>query len=102
MDERNWRVDAACKDSDPEIFFPVATAGQVAEKQMRAAKVVCWTCPVRAECLEDALASGQDYGIWGGVSETDRRLIAKKQGRRRPARKVPASFGRRKRARASA
>jgi WhiB family redox-sensing transcriptional regulator len=59
---------------DPELFFPVGTTGP-AMAQAEAAKAVCATCPVRPECLEWALATGQDSGVWGGTSEEERRAL---------------------------
>jgi WhiB family transcriptional regulator, redox-sensing transcriptional regulator len=67
----DWRDDAACRDVDPELFFPVGNAGP-ARLQIVQAKRVCARCPVRTPCLEWALASGQEAGVWGGTSEDER------------------------------
>ena len=67
----DWRDHAACRDTDPELFFPVGNAGP-ALHQLDRAKQVCAGCPVRAPCLEWALASGQEAGVWGGTSEDER------------------------------
>jgi WhiB family transcriptional regulator, redox-sensing transcriptional regulator len=64
---------AACLAAEPELFFPVSAAGP-AVAQVVAAKAVCRGCPVRAECLSYALQTAQDYGIWGGATEEERRL----------------------------
>jgi len=72
--ETDWRDDAACRGLDPELFFPVGTAGP-ALLQIGRAKQVCAGCPVRAPCLDWALATGQDAGVWGGTSEDERRAL---------------------------
>jgi WhiB family transcriptional regulator, redox-sensing transcriptional regulator len=69
-----WRKIAACRDTDPELFFPIGTTG-AALLQIEQAKAVCRICPVQAECLEFALATNQDSGVWGGTSEEERRMI---------------------------
>lgn len=63
---------AACRDHDPELFFPVGTEGPAAE-QLTAAKYICGTCPLQTACLRWALDTGQEAGVWGGTSEEDRR-----------------------------
>jgi WhiB family redox-sensing transcriptional regulator len=72
MNEQNWRDHAACRWEDPELFFPVGTSGP-ALLQIAEAKRVCARCPVIEQCLAWALDSGQDDGIWGGMSEDERR-----------------------------
>ncbi|MGH3169119.1 MAG: WhiB family transcriptional regulator [Trebonia sp.] len=67
-----WREAAACRSAEPELFFPVSAVGQSAAEAERA-KAVCARCPVRRECLQFALATRQAYGIWGGMSERERR-----------------------------
>jgi WhiB family redox-sensing transcriptional regulator len=69
-----WRTAATCRDTDPELFFPVGTTGQ-ALLQIAKAKSVCCECPVNVECLEFALETNQDTGIWGGTSEEERRQM---------------------------
>jgi WhiB family redox-sensing transcriptional regulator len=64
---------AACLTAEPDLFFPVSAAGP-AVAQVVAAKTVCRGCPVRTECLSYALQTAQDYGIWGGATEEERRL----------------------------
>ena len=68
----DWRHRAACRDEDPELFFPAGTSGP-ALLQVEQAKAVCRRCPVIGECLSWALATGQDHGIWGGATERERR-----------------------------
>lgn len=70
----SWVHDAACREESPELFFPVGTSGP-ALRQTARAKAVCAGCPVRSECLEWALESGQDAGVWGGLSEDERRAV---------------------------
>lgn len=70
----DWVQRAKCKDEDPELFFPIGTTGPAAE-QIERAKAVCVQCPVRQDCLEWALATGQDAGVWGGTSEEERRAM---------------------------
>ncbi|MFC9688839.1 WhiB family transcriptional regulator [Kribbella sp. NPDC056951] len=75
-----WILAAACRDEDPELFFPIGTTGP-SLLQVAAAKQVCARCPVRPDCLESALESGQDAGIWGGLTELERRELKHSPGR---------------------
>ncbi|GGS31405.1 transcriptional regulator WhiB [Streptomyces humidus] len=77
----SWRERAACRDVDPDLFFPIGTAG-LTLVQIDEAKAVCARCPVRERCLQWALDVGQVEGIWGGTTESERRAT-----RRRSARK---------------
>jgi len=72
----DWRHEATCRSEDPELFFPVSEIGQGAI-QVDEAKLVCSACKVRAQCLEWALSSGSDYGVWGGLSESERKALRK-------------------------
>lgn len=76
----DWRHRAACKSEDPELFFPVGDTGP-ALLQIAKAKAVCRRCPVQAQCLNWALTSGQDAGVWGGLSETERRAVRQRNAR---------------------
>ena len=69
----NWRSAAACRDADPELFFPDDDI-RSARAQVKTAKLICRGCPVSATCLSWALASGQ-AGIWGGLTEDERRRL---------------------------
>lgn len=69
-----WRRSALCRDTDPELFFPIGTTGQ-ALLQISRAKEVCCECPVKFECLDFAMETNQDTGIWGGTSEEERRQM---------------------------
>ncbi len=75
-DSDDWRDKAACKDTDPDLFFPVGTTGQALE-QIAAAKAVCMSCEARGLCLEFAMATNQESGVWGGASEEERRKLRK-------------------------
>ena len=72
-----WRREAACRDTDPDLFFPVGTTGN-ALVQIERAKEVCGECPVHRECLDYALETNQDSGIWGGTSEEERRVLRRR------------------------
>lgn len=78
----DWRHRAACIGEDPELFFPIGSTGQALE-QVDAAKAVCTRCPVTDECLEWALETNQDAGVWGGLSEDERRSLRRSRQRRR-------------------
>src|SRR6516164_7432325 len=71
----DWRDDAACRDADPELFFPDVGLSS-ARAQVKTAKLICRGCPVSAVCLSWALASGQEAGIWGGLTEDERRRLS--------------------------
>jgi WhiB family redox-sensing transcriptional regulator len=71
---RDWRALGACRDEDPELFFPVTSKGPAA-RQLMAAKAICAGCVVSRECLRYALENRQDYGVWGGTSEEERKLM---------------------------
>ena len=69
----DWRTRAACRDADPELFFPLGTSDATLP-QIDAAKRICRTCSVREPCLRWALGSG-DAGVWGGTTEAERRKL---------------------------
>lgn len=73
----DWRHHAACRDEDPELFFPVGDSGP-ALAQVDEAKRVCLCCPVSGECLVWTLGTGQDHGVWGGMSESERRALKRR------------------------
>jgi WhiB family redox-sensing transcriptional regulator len=68
----DWRDHAACRDADPDMFFPDGDI-RSARAQVQTAKQMCRGCPVRTTCLSWSLASGQEHGIWGGLTEDQRR-----------------------------
>jgi WhiB family redox-sensing transcriptional regulator len=69
----DWTARAACRGSDPDALFVQGAA-------QNRAKAVCFGCPVRAECLADALDNRVEFGVWGGLTERERRALL----RRRP------------------
>jgi WhiB family redox-sensing transcriptional regulator len=71
-EELGWQERALCAQTDPEAFFPEKGGST------REAKKVCLSCEVRAECLEYALAHDERFGIWGGLSERERRKLKKR------------------------
>lgn len=73
----SWRDRALCRDTDPQLFFPVGTTG-LAISQLEEAKHVCGQCEVRVECLDYAMSTNQDAGIWGGLSEEERRMMRRR------------------------
>lgn len=79
-----WRSDAICRDTDPDLFFPVGTTG-LALVQIARAKEVCGECPVQVDCLDYALETNQDSGIWGGLSEEERRVLRRQYVARQKA-----------------
>jgi WhiB family transcriptional regulator, redox-sensing transcriptional regulator len=72
-----WQSKARCTEVDPEIFFPERGGSS------KAARAVCAHCPVRANCLEYALNNKEQFGIWGGTSERERRRLRKERAVRR-------------------
>ncbi|MDA8295220.1 MAG: WhiB family transcriptional regulator [Actinomycetota bacterium] len=79
--ERSWQSRANCMGVDPELFFPERGSST------REAKEVCRGCVVQMDCLEFAIANGEKFGIWGGMSERERRRV-------RRARLLPKQPGR--------
>lgn len=73
-----WRSNASCQETDPALFFPVGTTGAALE-QIATAKAVCEECDVQGLCLEFALNTNQDSGVWGGTSEEERRQIRRER-----------------------
>ena len=75
VDDENqlaWQVDSLCAQTDPEAFFPEKGGST------RDAKKICASCDVRAQCLEYALQNDERFGIWGGLSERERRKLRKR------------------------
>jgi WhiB family transcriptional regulator, redox-sensing transcriptional regulator len=77
VDIMDWRHEAACREVDPELFFPIGNTGP-ALLQIEEAKQVCRRCSVMEECLRWAIESGQDAGVWGGMSEDERRALKRR------------------------
>ncbi|MGH8897051.1 MAG: WhiB family transcriptional regulator [Egibacteraceae bacterium] len=82
-DERpGWQAHAACRGMPVEDFFPAGATGAALDR-IAYAKAVCAVCPVREDCLEYALGTGQLDGVWGGLSEDERRAERRRRQRRR-------------------
>ncbi|MCB0978093.1 MAG: WhiB family transcriptional regulator [Acidimicrobiales bacterium] len=73
VEARSWQDLANCLGVDPDLFFPERGAST------REAKEVCRGCVVREDCLEYALTNGEKFGIWGGLSERERRRIRRQR-----------------------
>ena len=72
--EQEWQEQALCAQTDPEAFFPEKGGST------REAKRICQACAVRDECLEYALLNDERFGIWGGLSERERRRLKRDIG----------------------
>jgi WhiB family redox-sensing transcriptional regulator len=79
----NWHEDIACRDADPDLFFPIGTTGP-ALRQMEEAKRICRDCPVQIQCLGWALENGAADGVWGGTTPEERRVIRSVSRKREP------------------
>jgi WhiB family redox-sensing transcriptional regulator len=73
-DDQGWQEQALCAETDPEAFFPEKGGST------REAKKICTGCEVRTECLEYALGNDERFGIWGGLSERERRRLRRRAG----------------------
>jgi WhiB family redox-sensing transcriptional regulator len=73
LQEWGWQFTGACRDADAALFFS-SDSERGARRAVReaAAKAICRRCPVRPECSAHALAAGEPFGVWGGMSEADR------------------------------
>jgi WhiB family transcriptional regulator, redox-sensing transcriptional regulator len=81
-DLTGWWSRAACTSADPDLFFPISRSG-LAVAQVHRAKAVCAACQVRADCLRYALATGPLHGVWGGMTEEERRLLRQREAKAR-------------------
>jgi WhiB family redox-sensing transcriptional regulator len=81
LDNWEWQFDGACVDADPESFF-LEPNMRGKEKRTREvnAKTICNTCPVKQQCLDHALKVPEVYGVWGGMTEEERHVLAKRLG----------------------
>jgi WhiB family transcriptional regulator, redox-sensing transcriptional regulator len=77
LQEQTWQLDAACRGHDRSIFYPPSSAERRDERDRREAraKAICAECRVREECLEYSLAQRDQHGIWGGLTELERRAL---------------------------
>lgn len=79
MENYEWQQKGACVDVDTELFYlPYNARGEAKRLQEAEAKAVCVTCPVREQCLEFALATEEQFGVWGGMTEDERAALLKK------------------------
>ncbi len=78
----SWQEGANCTGANADLFFPERGAST------RAAKAICRECAVRAECLEFAITTGEKFGIWGGMSERERRRVRRERQVAATVRKV--------------
>lgn len=74
----DWRNGAACQDQNPELFFGGGD-GEPALGQVAQAERVCSQCPVRQACLNWAVVKGEQHGVWGGLSESERRTAKRRR-----------------------
>jgi WhiB family redox-sensing transcriptional regulator len=80
-----WQAVALCRDEDPELFFPIGSSGP-ALSQTQAAVRVCLRCSVTDACLAWALDHHQDAGVWGGLTEDERRSLLRRRRTSAPVR----------------
>jgi len=73
LNTQSWRLQARCRGVDPDIFFPVS------DEDAADAKVICSYCPVREACLEWALSTREKNGVWGGLTERERRRVIRQR-----------------------
>lgn len=73
-DDQDWRAQALCSRIDPDLFFAVGA------REHREAKSICKQCPVRTQCLVHAMEAPIDHGIWGGMTERERRRFRRHAG----------------------
>jgi WhiB family redox-sensing transcriptional regulator len=73
-----WQERGRCRDLDTDLFYPPLDSETAHQRRARetVAKAVCASCPVRVECLAWAIASGEQLGVWGGLNERERELLA--------------------------
>jgi len=88
-----WRDHAACLDTDPELFFPVGNTDP-ALRQIEKAKPICQGCEVIQTCLDWAIKTRQDDGVWGGLSADERRALKRRNARARRSFETQAELGR--------
>ena len=77
-----WRALAACRGVATDLFFPAGDVAPEPVAQAERAKSICQGCVVREECLQFALATHQEFGVWGGTTESERRALRRRLRRR--------------------
>ena len=80
----DWQLAGSCRGADSSVFFhPDGERGRARAQREARAKAICRECPVLAQCRRHALSVGEPYGIWGGMSESERDAILRPRSRRR-------------------
>ncbi|HLE38305.1 MAG TPA: WhiB family transcriptional regulator [Acidimicrobiia bacterium] len=79
--DRSWQLKGLCRGNHSYLFFPPSAVERKEERERREhkAKAICSVCSVNEECLEFALEIREPYGIWGGLTETERRQVASRR-----------------------
>jgi len=90
MGSLSWMLSGACRQADPELFFPIEAVTGPAARQAEAAKAVCGLCAVRANCLSFALEAMPE-GIWGGTTPEERRAARRRRFRRQANAQSPGT-----------
>ncbi len=77
LPDRSWQTAALCRGNHSYLFFPPSTVERKDERERREskAKAICMVCPVKGDCLDFAMKIKEPYGIWGGLTEADRRQV---------------------------
>ncbi len=93
MEKWEWQYEGSCRDMDTELFFhPEGERGPARRRRAAEAKKICAGCPVMMECRAHSIAAREPYGIWGGLTEEERRRINREAAARaKEARKAEAS-----------
>jgi WhiB family redox-sensing transcriptional regulator len=80
--DRSWQLDGLCRGNHSHLFFPPSAVERKVERERREgkAKAICAVCAVRGACLDFALEIREPYGIWGGLTETERRQTLARRG----------------------
>lgn len=83
IEKWEWQYEGACRDLDTELFFhPEGERGPSRRRRAEVAKKICGSCPVMAACREHSIATREPYGIWGGLTEEERRRIVRSASER--------------------
>ncbi len=82
IEKWDWQYEGVCRELDTELFFhPEGERGSARRRRAANARSICATCPVIQQCREHALASREPYGIWGGMTEEERRAWVNEERR---------------------
>ena len=81
----DWQLQGSCRGEASDVFYhPDGERGRARQRRELRAKAICASCPVLQECRRHALAVAQPYGVWGGLSESERLTILRKIERKQP------------------